>query len=318
MADKFLTLLEMTKLSGNDQAVGIIDEINTVAPELRALSGRPISGITYKAAKRTVLPHSGGDAFRRVNEGADIGSSTYDQVLAECFYLDGQLQVDEALISSGAAEGRSAEDILAEQASDALEQKVIQVGDQFYRGTTADAKGFAGIKSLYDSTNCEVDATGSTGSASSVYLVFNDIKGVHWIFGNNSGLDIGDWMKQQVTAAVGGKKQMAWVNNVKGWLGLAFGHSRTVVRIKNLTTASGKGLTDLLIAEALSKFPIAMRNQRNKIKILANTVTCLQLQKSRSTVSASKTDSGILQFAPEPKESNGCEIILTDSIPNNE
>lgn len=317
MADKFLTLLDMTKLSGNDQAVGIIDEVNIVAPELSTLYGRPINGLTYKASKRTSLPHAGGSAFRAVNEGADVGSSSYDQILAECFFLDGQLQVDEALVMQGMAEGREMPDILATEASAALQEKFIQVGDQFYRGTTPDAKGFTGIKNLYDSS-CEVDATGSSGSATSAYLVFNDIQGVHFIWGNNAGLDIGEWSKQQVTAPVGGKKQMAYVNNARGWIGLAFGHTKSVVRIKNLTTATGKGLTDALVADALAKMPIVMRNQRSKIKLMINSVASLTLQKSRSTVSSAKTDSGILQFAPEPKESNGCEIILTDSIPNNE
>ncbi len=318
MADKFLTYLEMTKLSGNDQAVGIIDEVNTVAPELASIMGRPINGLTYTAGKRTALPHQGGSAFRRVNEGADIGSSTYDEILAQCYFLDGQLQIDEALVLKGNAEGRETPDILATEAVAALQEKFIQVGDQFYRGTTADDKGFAGIKSLYDTTNCEVDATGTPGSATSVYLVFNDIQGVHFIFGANAGLEVGEWQRQQVTAPVGGKKQMAYVNNARGWLGLAFGHSRSVVRIKNLTTATGKGFTDALVAEALSKMPIFMRNQKSKLKLMVNSVAALQLQKSRSTTVGSKTDSGILQFAPQPEESNGVPIVLTDSIPNNE
>ncbi len=318
MADKFLTLLDMTKLSGNDQAVGIIEEVNTVAPELSAFMGRPISGLTYTASKRTALPHQGGSAFRKVNEGADIGSSTYEQILAQCFFLDGQLQVDEALVMQAMAEGRELPDILATEASAALQEKFIQVGDQFYRGTAADTTGFAGLRSLYDPASCEVDATGANGNASSAYLVFNDIQGVHFIFGANAGLDIGDWQKQQVTAAAGGKRQMAYVNNARGWLGLAFGHSKSVVRIKNLTTASGKGLTDALVAEALSKMPIFMRNQKSKLKLCMNSVAQLQLQRSRSVAPGAKTDSNAGSFAATPTESLDIPIVLTDSIPNNE
>ncbi len=317
MADKFLTMLDMTKLSGNDQAVGIIDEVNTVAPELATFLGRPISGLTYTASKRVALPHSGDSAFRKVNEGSDIGSSTYEQILAQCFFLDGQLQVDEALVMQGIAEGREMPDILATEAAATMQQKFIQVGDQFYRGKDADSTGFVGLKSLYDTTNCEVDATGTPGSASSAYLVFNDIQGVHFIFGANAGLDIGDWQRQQVTAPTGGKKQMAYVNNARGWLGLAFGHSRSVVRIKNLTTATGKGLTDALVAEALSKMPIFMR-QPGKLKLCINSTAQLQLQKSRSVVSGAKVDSNAGSFAPTPTESLNIPIVLTDSLPTNE
>jgi len=312
MADKFLSLLEMTKRNGTDAAVGLVEEVNTVAPELDSLSGRPISGITYTVKKRSVLP--AGPAFRNANEGSDVISSSYEQVLGQCFFMDGQLQVDEAVISAGMAEGNSEADILADEAIGVLQTKMINLGDQFYRGTTANAKGFVGLKSLYDTSNCEVDATGSSGSATSAWLVWNDIQGVHWVFGNGSGISLGPWQRQQVTDA-NGKKLFAKVNNISGWIGLAFHHTRSVVRIKNLTTA--KPLTDKLVAEALSKMPIFMRRSPG-LKLFVNSQASLQLQNSRSTVSSSKTDSGILQFAPQPTESNNVPIVLTDSIPNNE
>lgn len=320
MADRLLSLAEVTKRNGTDNAVGLIEEVNTVAPELNALMGRPINGITYKVRKRSALPADSagtGVAFRNTNEGSAVLSSTYEQGLGQCFFLDGQMQVDEAVISSGMAEGNSEADILTDEAVGVMQQKLIHVGDSFYRGETADAKGFVGLKSLYDTSNCEVDATGTPGSATSAWIVFNDIQGVHWIFGNGNGIEMGEWARQQVTDA-NGKKYFAKVNNVSGWLGLFFGHTRSLVRIKNLTTASGKGLTDALVAEALAKMPIYMRSQKSRLKLFVNSVASLQLQKSRSTVSTAKTDSGILQFAPEPTESQGVQIVLTDSIPNNE
>ena len=314
MADKFLTLLDITKRNGGDAASGLIEEVNTVAPELNALLGIPQSGITYRVKKRTALP--AGPAFRNANEGSDIISSTYDQTIGECFFLDGQMQIDEAVLTAGLSEGNSREDILADEAIGVMEQKLIHVGDSFYRGTTADSKGFVGLQALYDSTNCQVDAGGTPGTATSAWLVWNSPRGLHWRFGNQKGLEMGEWFKQKVKDP-NGKSLMAWCNNVSGWLGLFFGHSRSVVRIKNLTTATGKGLTDALVAEALTKMPIFMR-QAPGLKLLINSVAQLQLQKSRSTVSTAKTDSGILQFAPQPTESNGVPIVLTDSILNNE
>lgn len=314
MADKFLTMLDMSKRNGTDAAVGLIEEVNTVAPELMSLKGRDINGITYHPRKRTALP--AGPAFRNANEGSDIVSSTYAKDIAQCYFLDGQMRIDEAVVTSGLKEGNSLEDIFADEAVGVMTQKLVGVGDQFYRGTTANAKGFPGLKALYDSTNCEVDATGTPGSATSVWIVWNDIQGVHWIFGNGGKIELGEWVRQQVTDAAG-KAYHAYCNNVSGWIGLATGHSRSSVRIKNITTAAGKGTTDALIAEAIQKLPIFMRRSPN-LRIFMNSTAELLLRKSRSTVSTAKTDSGILQFAPPATESNGVQIILTDSIPNNE
>lgn len=311
MADKVLTLLDITKRDGTDQAVGLVEEVVTVAPELDQMLGIAINGITYKLKKRTVLPTSG---FRNANEGSDLAASTYENAVGACYFLDVPLRVDEAVVDSGMAEGNSRAAILADEAAGALRSSLITVGDQFYRGTTANAKGFAGLLSLYDSTNCEVSATGSSGSATSAWLVWNDPQGVHFIWGNQRGIQMGEWQRQQVTDA-NSKAFMAWVNNCKAWIGLRQVHSRAVVRIKLITTASGKNLSDALVAEALSKMPIWMRRNSN-LRLFCNSVAALTLQKSRSaTTNNSATP---LQFAPQPTESNGVPIVITDSIGQSE
>jgi len=316
MADKFLTLLDMTKrdVGPDGAATGLIEEVNTVAPELESLSGQPVNGTTYKIKKRIALPAS--PVFRNANEGSDIVSSVYEQGIGQCFFLDAQLRTDEMVVSSGQAEGNSPADILADESIGVVRQKLIHVGDSFYRGTTADAKGFVGLQNLYDTANCEVSATGSSGAATSAWLVWNDPQGLHWKFGRNAGLQMGEWVRQQVTDA-NGKAYHAWTNNLSGWLGLAFGHTRSIVRVKLVTTASGKSFTDALAAEAIAKLPIFMRRSTG-LKWFMNSVCELGLRKSRSTVSGAKTDSLILQFAPPATETNGVPIILTDSIPNNE
>src|ERR1041385_7849255 len=96
MSDTFLTMLELAKRSGSDTAVGLVEEVTTHAPEIDVLMGRPIKGTTYKFTARKSLP--AGPAFRNVNEGSDIISSKYEQKLGQCFFLDGQMQVDEALV----------------------------------------------------------------------------------------------------------------------------------------------------------------------------------------------------------------------------
>lgn len=319
MPDSTLTLLELTKRSNMDLAVGLVQEINTVAPELTDLTGRAVTGIAYTIHKQVTLPGTSGSMFRNANEGSLLASGKVERSMGSCYFLDIPLQVDEAIVRSGAAEGMSPAEVLAQEATSAFRNAIIGVGDQFYRGTTADTKGFAGLQAQYDATNCEVSAGGVSGSASSAYLIWNDPQGVHWVFGRGQGLITGDWMRQKVTDA-NSKHFFAYVNNVSGYLGLSVAHSRSIVRIKLLTTAAP--LTDNLVATAIAKLPIFMRRSPN-LRLLCNSQAQLQLQKSRSATTAqdnpgSKRADSLNFFAPPPTESNGVPIILTDSLPNNE
>jgi len=315
MADKLITLLDMTKRAGTDQAVGLIEEVNTVAPELTQLGGTPLNGITYKLRKRTVLPRGGSTVFRNANEGSDLSASTYEQAVGSCYFLDIPMAIDESVAEAGVSEGSSLAQILAEEAAGAFAQALNGAGDQFYRGTTADAKGFAGMYAQYDATNCLVTAGGGTGTYTSAWLIWNSVQGVRWRWGNGSGIRTGEWQRlpRQDSSS---KTFYAYHNNVRGWVGLQVGHSRSIVRIKLIDTNGTKPLTDALVAEALSKMPIFIRQDRANLRLLCNSVAALGLQKSRSaTTNSSSTP---LQFAPQPTESNGVPIILTDSILNTE
>lgn len=313
MANQFLNLLDITKLKGGDAAVGLIEENQASAPELMSLTGRPINGISWTSIKRTSKAGSGVSAFRNANEGSETVKSVYEQSVASCYYLDTQLAVDEAIVKAQMSEGGELNDILTMEAGAVVQERLTTVGDQFYRGTTADAKGFAGLQALYDSTNCEVSATGSSGSACSAWLVYNNPKGVHWVWGNGNGLTLGTWERTRVVDSAG-KPYYAYCNNLSGYIGLAFGHSRSVIRIKLITTASGKNLSDALVAQALNKAPVAMRADRRNWRLFANTTAIYTLQISRvPTVGA--TEVGI---PVEPTESNGVKIIATDSLPQTE
>lgn len=317
MADKLLTLLDISKRNGTDQSVGLVEEVTTVAPELDVIMGRPISGTTYKTRIRKTLP--AGPAFRQANAGTPIVSSVYDQKLSQCFIFDAQLQTDQAVADAPEEGGR--EMLLADEAAGVIREKAIALGDQFYRGTDADAKGFQGLQAFYDSTNMEVDATGSTGSVkTSCWIVWNNLQGVHFIFGNNTGLQMGQWRVQQVGSA--GSYYTAYVNNMYGWIGLSMNHSKSVCRIKNLdNTTSGKTLTDSLISQALQKFPLQILNS-GQLVIFMNRVARGQLQRSRSVTifsgMGSKATSAYDAIAPIPTESLGIPIVCTDSILNTE
>ncbi len=319
MANALVSLLDITKRAGSDPAIGLLEETTTYAPELMTLMGRPISGTVYRATSRT-LPTV---AFRSANDGSDTVKSVYSQKLAECFIIDGQIQADKAVVDAEAKSGQnqSVGDILFDEAQGVLQAATITIGNQFYEGTTADAKGFAGLRSLCTASNTTgagapvILAGGTTASVqTSAYLVWNNVKGVHFVWGNNAGFDMGEFRVQQVNGA-NSKPMTAYVNNLQGWIGLAVNHSKSVGRIANCENAASKLLTDAQVARLLSYIPISIINSGG-LRLFMNQQCAFQLQTSRST--AAITDSRPLQFAPMPTESNGIPITITNSITNTE
>jgi len=309
MADKFLTLLDITKQNGTDAAVGLVEENRDFAPEISVLKGRPIKGTSYTASVRVDLP-SGGPAFRRANEGSDLLASQYDQRLNQCFFMDGQMQVDEMVAK---ASEFGVDTVLAREAIGVFRRKVLNLGSQIYYGTAKDAKGFPGYVSLYDVANMDIiaQAKGSLGATtSSAWLVVNEPDAVELIYGENAGLDMGTWMRQQVKDA-NGKSFMAWVNNLSGLVGLSMNYTKSLCRIKNLNGTTG--LTDALVAKALSFFPVGTKPTH----LFCNRLQRYMLQQSRTPVAGAVT-AGLLNFAPTPTESNGIPLFVTDSLTNTE
>lgn len=300
-----LTYLDIAKRTGSDTAIGLVEELNTFAPEIRTLPARPIEGTTFKTSKRLSLPTG---AFRGANAGNTPAASRYEQILAQAYFFDTPLVVDEAIVK---ADGGELGSILSDEASGALEGAAISIGSQFYYGTSADANGFAGLQANI-SSDLIVSAGGTGGATStSIYLVWENLKGVHLVAGNGQTIDLSPegWVKQMVTdTADSTKRFQAYCNNVSGYIGLAFGHKYAAGRIKLVTSA--KPGTDALIAEAISKFPLSMRTG---LRIFMNRDAALWLQSSRSTT-AQPTSRGNPNWAPMPEESNGVPITITDSI----
>jgi hypothetical protein len=318
MADTFLTLLDMTKMNGTDQAVGIVEEVRTFAPEVNVISGRPIKGTTYKALVRSALP--GGPAFREVNTGAAVVASRWDQRINQTFFLDAQMRVDEAVLD---ASEFGADWVLGNEALGVAKQKLITLGNQFYYGNPSltDA-GFAGLVYLYDYTNMEVaaNAVGSLASTtSSAWLVVNQPDCCEFIYGNNQGLMLKQWVPQYITGT--NSQYRAFLNNLSGYVGLSFNYTKSVCRIKNLAppgTASVFSLTDGLVAKALAQFPVGTVPTH----LFCNRAQRYALQTSRApvyTAPSSGQQSAItaataLQFPSMPVESNGIPLYVTDSI----
>lgn len=305
------TLLDISKLNGSDETVGLIEENLTYTPDVAALPARTIRGTSYKIAVRTDYP---GVGFRMANGGVTYGKSTFQNRMVECFILSGNVRADVA-VASAYEDGTEA--FKAIEASGVMKQALIELGQQLYYGTSVDSLGFPGFQAIHAAYAASmtapitVDATGtSANAATSVYGVKFGPQDVQLIFGENKSLELGDWFLQMVNDGTAGQDYLAWVASLNAWVGLQVGSIYSVGRIKNLTAETGKGLTDTLIATLLSKYPVGHRPDA----LFMNRQSLLQLQISRNPAVAYVGQ----VIAPMPTESNGIPIIVTDSIVNTE
>jgi hypothetical protein len=344
MPNALVSLLDVSKRTGNDQAVGLLEDTLTYSPELSAIMGRPIVGTQYKTAHRA-LPTI---AFRQANNGSNTVKSTYRQELKECALLDAQIQADKAVVDAegtGSGPQSSIGDLLVDEAVGVIMGAYITVGTQVYYGTGADTNGFVGINTVTGASNAAknanpavVKAGGSTANAqTSVYLIWENIKGSHFVFGGKDGGQgltmLPEWRIQQVLGQ-NGLPLTAYVNNLQGWLGFSINHPNSVARIANINLATDtSGLNDNLVSQILSYIPLQMRSEilsnlntggPNKwgpgLKLLMNPAAAYALQVSRTKVTG--VDGEVVdKAAPQPAfptSSNGIPIVLTDSITNTE
>jgi len=353
MANEFLSLLDITSRRGTDQAVGLVEEVMTFAPEISAVYGRPIPGLHYTARVRSALTANA--AFRAANAGVALSASSYTQKRFDCFFFDTQLQCDEAVVRAAQQEGDSLAAVQADEAVGALRAKAIQFGKQFYKGTTNDAAGFPGLidfltsqASVTDPTTSSavdqtVDAAGTSTLCERVWYIWNHLQGVHFLWGGNQGLDIKPWSLQQVVDPNdSAKRLMAWVSNVSGYAGLSMANIRAIGCIKNVKAQLSSGayvkpLTDALLAQLEAKFPVGMipgGNAQNGMQsgppdmsgggwlCFMSRAARASLQVSRTVTlqadpsKATKANSGAAGLiAPLPTATaSGVPIIVTDSI----
>lgn len=311
-----LTLLDIAKLNGNDEAVGLIEQNLKSAPEVEIIPSRmPIKGTSYTTATRIGLPSVG---FRGANEGQTPTKSSFKKSLIECFIFGGPIEVDKAV--ADAHEG-GADMLKAIEASGVAKAAMQALGKQVWYGTAADGKGFPGLKAatVFGGATTAGDAVtinagGSTATtASSVYAVKFGAQDVQFVPGNGTTLQLGEWMEQLVTASNNGKF-MAYVNALTSWIGLQIGNENCVRRIANLTADSGKGLTDALLAQLIATFPVGARP--DAIFMSRRSLGQLQASRTVSLFGTAKIRPDQATVATTPTEFEGIRIVPTDSILN--
>lgn len=313
MAYAYLTALDLAKINGNDAVVGLIEESLNSAPEVQMFPARTIAGTSYRTLQRVTFPQP---SFRAINAGVEPVKSTYANKLVECFYLDGQLEMD---VAAARMDEQGEAHALALEADGITRGALTKIGSQIWygTGTGGDVLGFPGAVQTVDSS-LVYDASGTTAdTGSSVYGVKMGEKFCNLIFGLGNVLTLGEWRQQTITRS--SKELTAWKNSIEGWVGVQWVNKYAVGRIKKITADSGKTLTDLMIATWLSQFPIGMAPD----VLFMNRRSALQLQTSRTmtvNVDGGGKTSGTagravqLISAPMPTESNGIPIVVTDSI----
>jgi len=285
-----------------------IKDVLTAVPFLNLLPMVPSSnGTTHKYPKVTTLPTVG---FRSENAGRDMSKSATTIITDTLKLLDFTWEADVGVADAwrkGRRDYIDREGMLHVLAA----LKIAEV--QIINGTigTGNASGFSGFRNLTTvdalADAMVVNAAGTTAAtASSVWAVRVAENGVCGVYkGEGSAIELGETVVVQkvVNPGTDNKTFPAYYTPGTMWLGMQEGGVYDVGRICNLTNDSGKGLTDLLISDLLSLFPIGF----GPTHLLMSRRSLKQLQKSRTTYSPTGTP------APFPTEAFGVPIVVTDS-----
>lgn len=297
------TLLDIAKANGSDAVVGLVDETTKAHPEISLGYARTIKGMNYKTLVRKTLPTV---AFRDANQGSASVKSEYENRLIEVFILNARWTCDRA-VADRHEDGKEA--FIAMEALGVVEASMQTTAKQFYYGRSSpgDAKGHPGLVDAVDS-GMVVDAGGTTAAtASSLWAVKFGPKDVGWVWGNDGSLDLSPYDERDSEDA-DGNKFTAYHQELLAYPGLQVASIRSIGRIRDLTEDSGKGLSDDLVSELLSRFEVGVVPD----VLFMTRRSRKQLQQSRTATTTTGAP------APIPTESFGVRIEVTDALLNTE
>ena len=304
MADTPDYVTSATLLSFNESDLAFdVSDVLADAPVLARLSAFSVPGTQLKYMKKTANPVVG---FRALSDGVQNDIATYSQVSVDLAIADGSFNIDIAA-AEGYRLGPAA--YIALQMRNHMQALMFKIEGELINGSS-DSAGFNGLGDEIDALadNMMVNAAGTTAdTGSSCYLIrtgFNDTQ-VAW--GNEGVIQAKDTTIVRTIGSSTGTFP-SYYTAVTGYCGLIYGSSYSAARICNLTEDSGKGLTDALISQAISKFPAG----RGANMIVCNRRSLQQLQASRTATNTTGAP------APFPESAFGIPIVTTDSIPNNQ
>lgn len=301
-----VTLADVSKL---DVGIGtpIIDETTIHSPEVSVFPVDIISGATVELSVMTGTPTVG---FRHANEGSTSKKGTFASKIYQTQVIEEPMQVDiQGVLNASKDPGR----VLMAEAMSVSKAVMQHIGAQtWYAGTAqsgADAKAAPGIlKQSSTAATHVVDAGGSTAKTSVWFLELGTGSLDH-VYGNDTTLNFGaDWIEETVESAAG-KKLRALVNYISGRVAPRLANKNAAVRIKNVGTDSGKGLTDALLAKGLRQ---ARELGMNPNAIFLTYRSGEQVQVSRTAYHPTGAP------VPMPEEYQGIPFYYTNNISNAE
>lgn len=314
-----LNFLDLAKANSNDAIGGIIEDLTNVSPELmhfpasEELVMEP-GRLSYQTLHRSARPTI---AFAHAGEGFTPSKSELRLVDHDCFRFGGRIEAFKHIADNwkrGGAGGYQ-----AFEAAGVVEAALQTIGSQIWYGTSADAKGFPGLKAFTPfGGSYTYNAAGTTaGTASSVYMVkFGDrfVQLMPAFARNGSGLlDLPDFIIETILDA-NNKPAWAYTSELSSYVGLQTASAHSVVRIANLTADSTKTCTDAKLNAAMRLFPANFKPDA----IFMSRRSQQQLQDSRTVTLQGQ---GTLRpdqeaIAPLPTSFEGVPIYATDNILN--
>lgn len=232
-----VTMLDLKKFE-NSSGHDVVEENVAKVPELSLFPAAPLDGTSLELTVRTDLPTVG---FSRLNEGVGESKGGYDTRLFSTANLDALVTCDVRFLQGRNKAAAAA--YLTNEQSGHVEAAVRHCGRQIWYGVKNDVKGFPGlIAQMNVDANHVVNVGGTEDKKTSVFFLSLGHEKVELLLGNDRTLTFDAWMRQTVKTA-DGKNLDAMISWMHYAPAVRLGNRNAMVRIKGITTESGKTLT---------------------------------------------------------------------------
>lgn len=288
----------------------LIDETYLSAPLFNRLPSRIIAGTSYQYQKRDTLPKIGA---RPINAGADVHKASLKTERAECYFYDGRIEVDKALIL---AEPENKQYIMADTAKATIKGTMYGMEQSLFYDTPFGVRSLRSQLGDYLAISADpeiTDETAWTAGGTSVWLLHISEDAIRLDWGNRKALHFGPVYETLVSRnkADGSPGMMkAVAQDCHFWVGMNLVNEFAAGAILNVSAEHP--LTDDLLDKALSLFPAAMRPNLIVMSPAARRLLKAERSKVMTYVKGGKGGQSVM--APTPTEYDGIEIMVTDGI----
>ena len=309
-----ITLLDLEQLHPGSFERKMLDEVYLSAPAFNKLPSRVISGTSYIYQKRDTLPKIGA---RPINAGADVHKASWKTERAECYFYDGRIEVDKALIL---AEPENKKYLMEDNAKATMKGTMFGLEQSLFYDTPFGVKSIRSQLGDYMAISADPeikDETAWTAGGTSVWFVHVSSDAIRLDWGNRQVLKFGPLYESLVPRAkadgtMGAMKAVA--QDCQFWVGLNVLNEFAVGSLLNVTERNP--LTDEMMDKAMSLFPEAMKPNLIIMNPFARRLLKQSRTKALTYVKGGKGGQSV--NAPTPTEYDGIPILVTDGILNDE